>query len=62
MICALRARRCAHAEATTAVVGRGFELLKEVGKMSKPILLKRGLSNTYAEATTAVVGRGVVDA
>ena len=26
-----------------------FELLKEVGKMSKPILLKRGLSNTYEE-------------
>ena len=28
---------------------RNFELLKEVGKMSKPILLKRGLSNTYEE-------------
>ena len=26
---------------------QNFELLKEVGKMSKPILLKRGLSNTY---------------
>ena len=28
---------------------QNFELLKEVGKMSKPILLKRGLSNTYEE-------------
>ena len=28
---------------------QNFELLKEVGKMSKPILLKRGLSNTYDE-------------
>ena len=27
---------------------QNFELLKEVGKMSKPILLKRGLSNTMA--------------
>ena len=26
-----------------------FELLKEVGKMSKPVLLKRGLANTYEE-------------
>ena len=26
---------------------QNFELLKEVGKMSKPILLKRGRSNTY---------------
>ena len=25
---------------------QNFELLKEVGKMSKPILLKRGLANT----------------
>ena len=28
---------------------QNFDLLKEVGKMSKPILLKRGLSNTYEE-------------
>ena len=28
---------------------QNFELLKEVGKMSKPILLKRGLSNTCEE-------------
>ena len=28
---------------------QNFELLKEVGKMRKPILLKRGLSNTYEE-------------
>jgi len=28
---------------------QNFELLKEVGKMSKPILLKRGLANTYEE-------------
>ena len=28
---------------------QNFELLKEVGKMSKPILLKRGLSNSYEE-------------
>ena len=28
---------------------QNYELLKEVGKMSKPILLKRGLSNTYEE-------------
>ena len=28
---------------------QNFELLKEVGKMSKPILLKRGLSNTDEE-------------
>ena len=28
---------------------QNFELLKEAGKMSKPILLKRGLSNTYEE-------------
>ena len=28
---------------------QNFELLKEVGRMSKPILLKRGLSNTYEE-------------
>ena len=28
---------------------QNFELLKEVGKRSKPILLKRGLSNTYEE-------------
>ncbi|MDY4954645.1 MAG: N-acetylneuraminate synthase family protein, partial [Candidatus Onthomonas sp.] len=26
-----------------------FDLLKEVGKMSKPVLLKRGLANTYEE-------------
>ena len=26
-----------------------FDLLKEVGKMSKPVLLKRGLSNSYEE-------------
>lgn len=28
---------------------QNFDLLKEVGKMSKPVLLKRGLSNTYEE-------------
>lgn len=28
---------------------QNFDLLKEVGKMSRPILLKRGLSNTYEE-------------
>lgn len=28
---------------------QNFELLKEVGRMSRPILLKRGLSNTYEE-------------
>ena len=28
---------------------QNFDLLKEVGIMSKPILLKRGLSNTYEE-------------
>ena len=28
---------------------QNFELLKEVGRMSKPVLLKRGLSNTYEE-------------
>ncbi len=28
---------------------QNFELLKEVGKMYKPILLKRGLANTYEE-------------
>ena len=28
---------------------QNFDLLKEVGKMSKPILLKRGLANTYEE-------------
>lgn len=28
---------------------QNYELLKEVGKMSKPVLLKRGLSNTYEE-------------
>ena len=28
---------------------QNFDLLKEVGKMSKPILLKRGLSSTYEE-------------
>jgi len=28
---------------------QNFELLKEAGKMTKPILLKRGLSNTYEE-------------
>ncbi len=28
---------------------QNFDLLKEVGKMTKPILLKRGLSNTYEE-------------
>ena len=26
---------------------QNFELLKAVGKMHKPILLKRGLANTY---------------
>ena len=31
---------------------QNFELLKEVGKMSKPILLKRGLSNTTFETYT----------
>ena len=28
---------------------QNFELLKEVGRMSKPVLLKRGLANTYEE-------------
>ena len=28
---------------------QNFDLLKEVGRMSKPILLKRGLSSTYEE-------------
>lgn len=28
---------------------QNFDLLKEVGRMSKPVLLKRGLSNTYEE-------------
>ena len=28
---------------------QNFDLLKEVGKMSRPILLKRGLANTYEE-------------
>ena len=28
---------------------QNFDLLKEVGKMSKPVLLKRGLANTYEE-------------
>ena len=28
---------------------QNFDLLKEVGKLSKPILLKRGLANTYEE-------------
>lgn len=28
---------------------QNFDLLKEVGQMSKPILLKRGLANTYEE-------------
>ena len=28
---------------------QNFDLLKEVGKMTRPILLKRGLSNTYEE-------------
>ena len=28
---------------------QNFERLKEVGKMSKPVLLKRGLANTYEE-------------
>ena len=28
---------------------QNFDLLKEVGKMSKPVLLKRGLSNSYEE-------------
>ena len=28
---------------------QNFDLLKEVGKLSKPILLKRGLSNSYEE-------------
>ena len=28
---------------------QNFDLLKEVGKMTKPILLKRGLANTYEE-------------
>ena len=28
---------------------QNFELLKEVGKMSKPVLIKRGLANTYEE-------------
>ena len=28
---------------------QNFDLLKEVGKLTKPVLLKRGLSNTYEE-------------
>lgn len=28
---------------------QNFDLLKEVGKMSRPVLLKRGLANTYEE-------------
>ena len=28
---------------------QNFDMLKEVGKMSKPVLLKRGLANTYEE-------------
>jgi 3-deoxy-7-phosphoheptulonate synthase len=28
---------------------QNFDLLKEVGKLSKPVLLKRGLSSTYEE-------------
>ena len=28
---------------------QNFDLLKEVGRMSKPVLLKRGLSNSYEE-------------
>ena len=28
---------------------QNFDLLKEVGKLSKPVLLKRGLANTYEE-------------
>ena len=28
---------------------QNFTLLKEVGKLNKPILLKRGLSSTYEE-------------
>ena len=28
---------------------QNFDLLKEVGKMSKPVLLKRGLANSYEE-------------
>ena len=28
---------------------QNFDLLKEVGKLSKPVLLKRGLSNSYEE-------------
>ena len=28
---------------------QNFDLLKEVGKMSKPVLLKRGLSSSYEE-------------
>ena len=28
---------------------QNFDLLKEVGRLSKPVLLKRGLSNTYEE-------------
>ena len=28
---------------------QNFDLLKEVGRMSKPVLLKRGLANTYEE-------------
>ena len=28
---------------------QNYDLLKEVGKMSKPVLLKRGLANTYEE-------------
>ena len=29
---------------------QNFELLKELGKVNKPILLKRGLANTLQEA------------
>jgi len=32
---------------------QNFDLLKEVGRLSKPILLKRGLSNTYEEWITS---------
>ena len=28
---------------------QNYDLLKEVGKLSKPVLLKRGLSSTYEE-------------
>lgn len=48
-------RYCEIFESTVDVVQIGarnmqnFDLLKEVGKMSKPVLLKRGLANTYEE-------------